>query len=82
MIVHCEYHERLDILGVPLSVLDSYQQTVGVIVDRVRAGQKTLCVAVNPEKIHNARRNKQLLSLLQHQPPAREIRQRGMAGNG
>jgi N-acetylglucosaminyldiphosphoundecaprenol N-acetyl-beta-D-mannosaminyltransferase len=54
----------LDILGVPVSVFPSRSHAVDTIVERVVAGHRTFCVAVNPEKIYRARRNRQLLSLL------------------
>ncbi len=54
----------LDILGVRLSLLDSYRHAVETIVERIGCGEKTFCVAVNPEKIYRAQSDTELRDLL------------------
>lgn len=44
----------VEILGVPVSLLDSYDHAVQAILGWIRQGAKTYCVAINPEKIHRA----------------------------
>ncbi len=54
----------LDILGIPVSALESYAHAEDWIVHRVRQGQKTFCVAINPEKIHRAQTDGELKELI------------------
>lgn len=56
--------EKLDIFGVPVTVLDSYRDAEDSIVERVRCRQKTFCVAINPEKIYQAQTDSELMTLL------------------
>ena len=42
---------RTEVLGVPLTCFQSYDQAVATIVNRIQSGQKTLCLAINPEKV-------------------------------
>jgi len=45
-------NEKIEVFGIPITVLYSYSHAVKSIMDRVRAGQKTICVAINSEKAH------------------------------
>ena len=56
--------QSIKILSVPVSVLESYRQTVDTIVERVRSGQKTFCIAINPEKIYCAQKDSKLKELI------------------
>lgn len=56
--------ETLHILGIPLSVLTSYEQAVELVVERVGRCEKTFCVAINPEKIHRAQTDDELGALI------------------
>ncbi len=47
----------LSILGVPVTPFDSLEDAARCAHDRIAAGVKTFCVAINPEKIQYARRN-------------------------
>jgi N-acetylglucosaminyldiphosphoundecaprenol N-acetyl-beta-D-mannosaminyltransferase len=40
--------------GIPLSLFEDYDHAVESVRQRIAAGQKTFCVAINPEKIHKA----------------------------
>ncbi len=44
----------LSILGVPVTPFDSLEAAARCVHDRVAAGLKTFCVAINPEKIRRA----------------------------
>ncbi|MBI9016862.1 MAG: WecB/TagA/CpsF family glycosyltransferase [Phycisphaerae bacterium] len=44
--------EKLDIFGVPLAKLDSFAHAEDYIVSRIKAKEKTFCVAINPEKTY------------------------------
>jgi N-acetylglucosaminyldiphosphoundecaprenol N-acetyl-beta-D-mannosaminyltransferase len=44
-----------DVLGVPVTCFCSYDHATSAIVDRIRRKEKTLCVAINPEKVCFAR---------------------------
>lgn len=39
------------VLGVPITCFRSYEHAVQTIVGRIREGEKTFCVAINPEKV-------------------------------
>lgn len=56
--------DSLSILGVGVNVFESYEHAVRVVGRRISLGQRTLCVAVNPEKVHRAARDTKLLSFL------------------
>ena len=49
--------KSLDIFGIPVTQLESYQHAEDIIVCRVRDKQKTFCVAVNPEKIYQSQKD-------------------------
>jgi len=57
--------ESLTVLGVPLSLFASYEDAVDQILARVKRREKTLCVAVNPEKVYRAQRDEDLRRLLE-----------------
>lgn len=44
--------EKIKILSVPVTVFGSYSHAVESIIDRIKNGQKSLCFAINPEKIY------------------------------
>ena len=56
--------QSLDILGVPVSLFESYQHAEDMIVQRVTDKQKTFCIAVNPEKIYQSQKNNELKQLI------------------
>ncbi|HEX41433.1 MAG TPA: glycosyltransferase [Phycisphaerales bacterium] len=43
--------EPLCLYGVPVTPFDSYDRAVQYVAERIEAGKKTFCVAINPEKI-------------------------------
>lgn len=55
----------LEVLGIPLTILASYEDTVRHVLTRIRNRQKTFCVAINPEKIHRAQSDRELRDLIQ-----------------
>ncbi|UCD53210.1 MAG: WecB/TagA/CpsF family glycosyltransferase [Phycisphaerales bacterium] len=57
--------KKLEILGIPLSPLASYDEAVDHVVERVRGGQKTFCVALTPEKSQRAHRDDELKQIIQ-----------------
>jgi N-acetylglucosaminyldiphosphoundecaprenol N-acetyl-beta-D-mannosaminyltransferase len=56
--------EQAEILGVPVTILDSYRQAVEIVINRIKHGQKTFCVAVNPIKICHSQSNIKLKQLI------------------
>lgn len=44
----------LDILGTPVTPFDSFEEAVRCAREHITAGQKTFCVAINPEKVERA----------------------------
>ncbi len=57
-------NDKYDLFGVPLTNLKSYSHALDSIVQRIKQSQKTFCVAINPEKIHRAQGDPELLDLL------------------
>jgi len=55
---------QIKILGVPLTVLDSYQDAENKIMERIRGHEKTFCVAINPEKIYRSQTDGRLKELI------------------
>jgi N-acetylglucosaminyldiphosphoundecaprenol N-acetyl-beta-D-mannosaminyltransferase len=49
--------ECLPVLGIPLSVIDSYESALALIRERIIDGRQTFCAAINPAKIYLANRN-------------------------
>jgi N-acetylglucosaminyldiphosphoundecaprenol N-acetyl-beta-D-mannosaminyltransferase len=49
--------QECDLFGVPITCFASYQEAVSHITDRVRARDKTYCVAINPLKVSIALKN-------------------------
>jgi N-acetylglucosaminyldiphosphoundecaprenol N-acetyl-beta-D-mannosaminyltransferase len=47
--------KRAEVLSIPITCFDSYDQAVELIVHRIRNGTKTFCIAINPEKVCFAR---------------------------
>jgi N-acetylglucosaminyldiphosphoundecaprenol N-acetyl-beta-D-mannosaminyltransferase len=56
--------DQLDVLGIPVTPLRSYDDAVRRVLANVRRGEKTFCVAINPEKILRARRDEMLRRLI------------------
>jgi len=56
--------EKLVILGVPLTKLESYAHAENYIVDRIKAKEKTFCVAINPEKTYRSFSDKDLKEVI------------------
>ncbi len=58
--------KSLSILGTSVVPFTSYTHTVKCIEQRIRAGKKTFCVAINPEKIYRATYDTELREILNH----------------
>ena len=56
--------EQAEILGVPVTILSSYNHAVEVVINRIKRGQKTFCVAINPIKIYHAQSDMKLKQLI------------------
>lgn len=48
-------NEKIEVFGIPITVLYSYSHAVKSIMDSIRAGQKTVCMAINSEKSYRAK---------------------------
>jgi N-acetylglucosaminyldiphosphoundecaprenol N-acetyl-beta-D-mannosaminyltransferase len=57
--------ESLSILGVGVSVFDSYSHAVQLIQKRISLRRRTFCVAVNPEKVYRANKDSRLRRVLE-----------------
>ncbi|MBN1983703.1 MAG: WecB/TagA/CpsF family glycosyltransferase [Chitinivibrionales bacterium] len=57
-------HEKINIFGIPVSVLQSYHHAEAIVAARVIKGQKTICVAINPEKIYKAIKDRALQRII------------------
>ena len=55
----------LDILGIPITPFESYLKVREAISKSIRNGVKVTCVAINPEKVQIAQKDKRLKQLLQ-----------------
>lgn len=56
--------EQAEILGVPVTILSSYNHAVEIVINRIKRRQKTFCVAVNPIKIWHAQSDMKLKQLI------------------
>ncbi|MBV9226847.1 MAG: WecB/TagA/CpsF family glycosyltransferase [Acidobacteriaceae bacterium] len=56
--------DSVSVLGMKVSVFQSYDAAVAFVNERIRRGKKTFCVAMNPEKVYKATRNPQLQTVL------------------
>ena len=56
--------DSVSILGIPVSLLDSYEHAVDHITGLIKQKQKTFCVAINPEKVYRAQTDPELKQLL------------------
>ncbi|MDK2971495.1 MAG: N-acetylglucosaminyldiphosphoundecaprenol N-acetyl-beta-D-mannosaminyltransferase [Candidatus Sumerlaeota bacterium] len=56
--------DNVDVHGIPVTMFDSYEHAVRCVRDRINAGRKTFCVAINPEKIFGAHRKPVLRDIL------------------
>lgn len=56
--------EQAEILGVPVTILNSYSHAVEIVINRIKRRQKTFCVAVNPIKIYHAQSDMKLKRLI------------------
>lgn len=54
----------LDILGVAITPFESYDHAADCVGQLIEARQKAFCVAINPEKIYRACKNRELMNLL------------------
>lgn len=45
-------NEKIEVFGIPITVLYSYSHAVKSIMDSIKAGQKTFCMAINSEKAY------------------------------
>lgn len=63
--------ETIDIFDVPVNVLDSYTHVGNCIAERIEQGQKTFCVAINPDKICKARYDPALEAILKQEADIR-----------
>jgi N-acetylglucosaminyldiphosphoundecaprenol N-acetyl-beta-D-mannosaminyltransferase len=57
--------DSLSILGVGVSVFDSYDDAAQLIRRRISLRRRTFCVAVNPEKVHRANKDAKLKRVLE-----------------
>ena len=55
---------RIEIMGTPVTVLNSYDHAVNCIIDCVYRGLKISCVAITPEKMYRAQRNRELKEMM------------------
>ena len=53
------------VLGVPVSILDSYDHACDFVVSRIKERKKMFCVAINPEKILRAKTDPHLRELIE-----------------
>lgn len=56
--------DSVDVHGIPVTMFDSYEHALRCVRDRINAGRKTFCVAINPEKIYAAYRKPVLRDIL------------------
>jgi N-acetylglucosaminyldiphosphoundecaprenol N-acetyl-beta-D-mannosaminyltransferase len=56
--------QSVSILGMNVSVFESYDHAATLIHERILAGTQTFCVAINPEKMYMAKRNPKLGEML------------------
>ena len=56
--------QSVEVLGIPVTLLQSYDHAVDYIMSRIKAGKKTFCIAINPEKIYKAQSNAELNVLI------------------
>jgi N-acetylglucosaminyldiphosphoundecaprenol N-acetyl-beta-D-mannosaminyltransferase len=57
--------DSLSILGVGVSIFDSYDDAAQLIRRRISLRRRTFCVAVNPEKVHRASKDAKLKRVLE-----------------
>ena len=56
--------DDLAIVGMPVSVFDSCDEAAQFVRQRISSGRRTLCVAINPEKIYRAKHDARLKGIL------------------
>ena len=56
--------EILEILGIPISYLESYEQALDLVDEIIKSNAKSMWIAINPIKIYHAWHNPQLLKIL------------------
>ncbi len=56
--------DSIPILGIPVTPFKSYEDAVKSVRDRIHHGHKTICMAVNPDKIYQAKRDPKLKAIL------------------
>ena len=57
--------DSISILGTRVSVLQSYDDAVRLIRERILSRLPTFCVAINPEKVYRARKDPGLSRVLE-----------------
>jgi len=60
-----EIPSQLNIMKIPVTPFESYNQVIKCIEERVDSNQKSFCIAVNPLKIYHAWQQPELLKILQ-----------------
>lgn len=58
---HRDIPEPVDIMGVPVTPFQCYEHVEACIAQRIDTATKTLCVAINPEKIYRAQHEPELM---------------------
>lgn len=56
--------ESLPILGIPVTLFDSYQDAARLIHESLNSNRRTVCLAINPAKIYHANRDANLKRVL------------------
>ncbi len=56
--------EKIEVFGIPITAFYSYYHATKSIMDSIRAGQKVLCMAINPEKVYCAQSDINLNKLI------------------
>ncbi len=56
--------ERIKVMEAPITVFDSYEHASSVIIQSVLERNRVSCVAINPEKVYTAWKDKQLSDMI------------------
>ena len=56
--------DSLSILGVSVSVFDACEDALELIRRRILTQERTLCIAINPEKVYRAKQDARLRTIL------------------
>jgi N-acetylglucosaminyldiphosphoundecaprenol N-acetyl-beta-D-mannosaminyltransferase len=63
--VSLEQLEALEVLDVPVTCLRSYDDTIAYVVTQIETRRPVFCVAINPWKIHLAKRDKTFREIIE-----------------